>query len=61
MVPRKNRAKDLWQPKRRIELMYKHRLKQLIKRIGKSLIGLTTANEIIRELKKITNSEESKK
>lgn len=60
MVARKNTAKDLWQPKRRIELMYKRRLKQLIKRIGKSLVGLTT-HEVITELRKIANSTEFKR
>ncbi len=61
MIPKKNTIKDLWKPRRRIELTYKRSLKQLIKKINKSLIGLDSPTEIVRELKKIANSIEFKK
>lgn len=57
----KNTAKDLWQPKRRIEERYKRSLKQLAKKINKRLLGFTTSYEILRELKVIANSSEFSK
>lgn len=58
MVPTKNTAKDLWKPKRKIEEKYKRALKQLARSINKKLIGFTTSYEIVRELKRISNSPE---
>ncbi|RXI46079.1 phage head morphogenesis protein [Clostridium tetani] len=61
MIPRKNTAKDLWKPKKRIEVMYKRRLKQLANKMKNRLKELTTTAEIINELKKFTNSPEFKR
>ncbi|NFK78990.1 phage head morphogenesis protein [Clostridium botulinum] len=58
MIPRKNTAKDLWKPKRRIEIMYKRRLKQLVKKLQRKIRGLKTTEELIKELRKIANSPE---
>lgn len=61
MVPRKNTAKDLWQPRRKIEVTYKRSLRQIVKRMNKVIRGLRTADEITRALKKFTESTEFKK
>lgn len=61
MVPRKNTAKDLWQPRRRIEVTYKRSLRQIVKRMNKVIRGLRTTDEITRALKKFTESTEFKK
>lgn len=61
MVPRKNTAKDLWQPRRRIEVTCKRSLRQIVKRMNKIIRGLRTADEITRALKKFTESTEFKK
>ena len=61
MVPRKNTAKDLWQPRRRIEVTYKRSLRQIVKRMNKIIRGLRTTDEITRALKKFTESTEFKK
>ena len=60
MVPRKNTAKDLWQPRRRIEVTYKRSLRQIVKQMNKVIRGLRTADEITRALKKFTESTEFK-
>lgn len=61
MIPRKNTAKDLWKPKRRIEVMYKRRLKQLVKKLQRRLKELKTTEEFIKELRKVANSTEFKR
>ncbi|KIS22028.1 phage head morphogenesis protein [Clostridium botulinum] len=61
MIPRKNTAKDLWKPKRRIEVMYKRRLKQLVKKLQRRLKELKTTEEFIKELRKVANSPEFKR
>ena len=61
MVPRKNTAKDLWQPRRRIEVTYKRSLRQIVKRMNKIIIGLRAADEIAIALKKFSESAEFKK
>ncbi|MCW6085527.1 MULTISPECIES: phage head morphogenesis protein [Clostridium] len=58
---KKNTAKDLWKPKRRIEVMYKRRLKQLVKKLQRRLKELKTTEEFIKELRKIANSPEFKR
>ncbi|HID0769562.1 TPA: phage minor head protein [Clostridium botulinum] len=58
MIPKKNTAKDLWKPKRRIEIMYKRRLKQLVKKLQRKIKGLKTTEEFIKELRKIADSPE---
>ena len=58
MIPRKNTAKDLWQPKRRIEVMYKRALRQITKTLEKKLMGLTDLRTILKTIKKFTDSKE---
>ncbi|MCW6079039.1 phage minor head protein [Clostridium sporogenes] len=58
---KKNTAKDLWKPKRRIEVMYKRRLKQLVKKLQRRLKELKTTEEFIKELRKVANSPEFKR
>lgn len=61
MVPRKNTAKDLWKPRRKIEVTYKRSLRQIVKKMNSILKGLNTVDEMIRALKKFANSDEFKK
>lgn len=61
MIPRKNTAKDLWKPKRRIEVTYKRALNQIVKKVKNKIKELKTIDEIINELKKIANSPEFKR
>ena len=58
MIPKKNTAKDLWEPKRRIEVMYKKALRQITKELEKKLAGLTDLKSILRTIKKFTKSKE---
>ncbi|WP_027633374.1 phage minor head protein [Clostridium hydrogeniformans] len=58
MTLRKNTAKDLWKPKRRIEEMYKRTLKQIASQIQVKLKDAKTIEEILVELKKAINSPE---
>lgn len=60
MIPKKNTAKDLWQPRRRIEVTYKRSLRQIVKRMNRIIKGLNTTYEITRALKKFTDSSEFK-
>lgn len=60
MVLRKNTAKDLWKPKRRIEVLYKKSLKQLMRRLEKKLLGLTSIRDILNTIKKFAESKEFK-
>ena len=53
MVPKKNTAKDLWQPRRRIEVTYKRSLRQIVKKMNKIIRELRTADEITRALKNL--------
>lgn len=61
MIPKKNTAKDLWQPRMKIEMSYKRSLKQIVKKISKLLVGLNTTSEIVRELKRFADTPEFKK
>lgn len=61
MVPRKNTAKDLWQPRRRIEVTYKRSLRQIVKKMNQVLKGVHSISEIIRVLKKLADTPEFKK
>lgn len=60
MIPKKYTAKDLWMPKRRIEIKYKNALKNLMKKMNKVLIGYTNTRQIVIELKKFAASKEFK-
>ena len=61
MVPRKNTAKDLWQPRRRIEVTYRRSLRQIVKKMSNLLVGLTTTTDIVKALKKFADTPEFKK
>lgn len=61
MIPKKNTAKDLWQPKRKIEANYKKSLKRIIKKLTKALAGSSTTTEIINTLRKFADTPEFKK
>ena len=61
MVPRKNTAKELWQPRRRIEVTYKRSLRQIVKKMNSLLIGLSTTSDIVRTLKKFADTPEFQK
>ncbi|WP_321833861.1 phage head morphogenesis protein [Clostridium butyricum] len=61
MIPIKNTAKDLWQPKRRIEVTYKRSLRQIVKKMNKELKGLSSTSEIIKVLRKFADTPEFKK
>lgn len=54
-------AKDLWKPKRRIEKMYLKTLKQAMKILQKNLNGLKNSTDILKEIKKFSNSSEFQK
>lgn len=56
----KRTAKDLWMPKRRIEARYKKALNKITKKITKVLEGITSAFQITKTLRNLTNSEEFK-
>lgn len=58
MIPKKDTAKDLWRPKRRIEVMYKSSLRKMIKQLEKQLDGLTDLKSILKYIKKFTESKE---
>lgn len=60
MIPIKNTAKDLWMPKRRIEVRYKNSLKRLMARMNKFLVGNTSTRQIVRQLKKFAETKEFK-
>ena len=51
-------AKDLWKPKRRIELLYQRSLRKIMKSLENRLKGLTSLADILRTLKKFTQSKE---
>ena len=61
MIPRKNTAKDLWKPKRRIEVRYRKALKQVLKKMNITIKDLNTEYEITKALKKLANSSEFKR
>jgi SPP1 gp7 family putative phage head morphogenesis protein len=58
MIPRKNTAKDLWKPKRRIELLYKKSVRQIMRKLEKKLNGLTSIRDILKAIKKFIDSPE---
>jgi SPP1 gp7 family putative phage head morphogenesis protein len=58
MIPKKNTAKDLLEPKRRIELTYQRSLRRLMRKLERELKGATNPNSIVRILKKFTKSKE---
>jgi SPP1 gp7 family putative phage head morphogenesis protein len=58
MIPKKNTAKDLWAPKRKIEVMYKKALRQITKDLEEKLTGLTDLKSILRTIKKFVKSKE---
>lgn len=60
MIPKKDTAKDLWKPKRRIELLYQRNLRRIMKRLEKELKQAKDLPEILRILKKFTRSQEFK-
>lgn len=60
MIPRKHTAKDLWKPKRRIELLYQRSLRKIMKTLENKLNGITSLAEILIILKKFTQSKEFK-
>lgn len=60
MMPRKHTAKDLWMPKRRIEIKYKSALKKLMDKMYKHIKDCKTTAEIVRKLKKFAESKEFK-
>lgn len=61
MIPKKNTAKDLWRPKRRIEIMYARLLKQANRELLKRISNLNNPRDILREIKKFANSKEFEK
>lgn len=61
MIPKKNTAKDLWKPRRRIEFNYRKALKEIVRKMNSLLVGVNSASEIVKILKKFTNSTEFKK
>ena len=54
-------AQDLWKPKRLIEKRYQRTLKRAMKILQQNLNGLRNPREILREIKKFSNSHEFKK
>ena len=58
MIPRKNTAKDLWQPKRRIEVTYKRSLRQIVKKMNKALKNASTTAQIIKTLREFADTKE---
>lgn len=61
MVPKNKTAKDLWKPKRRIELMYLRMLKVIGRELKMRIANLNTPSEILKEIKKFTKSKEFNK
>lgn len=60
MIPKKDTAKDLWKPKRRIELLYQRNLRRIMKTLQKELKKANDLSEIVKILKKFTQSKEFK-
>ncbi|WP_297428684.1 phage minor head protein [Clostridium sp.] len=58
MIPKKDTAKDLWQPKRRIELTYQRSLRALMRKLEKELKGKNDLASILNTIKKFTKSKE---
>jgi SPP1 gp7 family putative phage head morphogenesis protein len=61
MIPKKNTAKDLWEPKRRIELTYKRSLRVIMRKLERELKGKNDLTSILKTLKKFMKSEEFNK
>jgi SPP1 gp7 family putative phage head morphogenesis protein len=61
MIPKKNTAKDLWEPKRRIEINYQRNMRKIMKQLEKKLKGLNSLSSILRVLKEYSKSEEFQK
>lgn len=51
-------AKDLWKPKKRIELLYKRSLKQAISKLESKIKNLTSLSDILREIRNFVNDKE---
>ncbi|MFT8350043.1 phage minor head protein [Clostridium saccharoperbutylacetonicum] len=51
-------AKDLWEPKRRIEIVYQRSLRLIMRKLEKELKGKTTLASILKTIKKFMKSEE---
>jgi SPP1 gp7 family putative phage head morphogenesis protein len=51
-------AKDLWRPKRRIELLYQRSLRTIMKKIESKLKSLTKLEDILKVLKSFTKTKE---
>lgn len=58
MIPKKNTARDLWKPKRRIELLYQRSLRKMMKSLENKLKSLTKLEDILRTLKNFTKTKE---
>ncbi len=58
MIPKKDTAKDLWMPKRRIELTYQRSLRILMRKLEKELKSKDDLADILRALKKHMKSKE---
>lgn len=54
-------AKDLWEPKRRIELVYQKSLRVIMRKLEKELKGKNDLASILKTLKKFMKSEEFNK
>lgn len=54
----KKTAKDLWRPKRRIELLYQKSLRRLMRGLESKLKGITNLTDILRAIKRFTQSKE---
>lgn len=60
MIPKKDTAKDLWKPKRRIELLYQRRLRKLMRELEKKLKKVTGLSNILNTLREFAKSKEFK-
>lgn len=58
MIPKKDTAKDLWKPKRRIELLYQRRLRQLMRKLEMKFKKATGLEDILKMLKEFSKSKE---
>jgi SPP1 gp7 family putative phage head morphogenesis protein len=58
MISKKHNAKELWMPKRRIELTYQRNLRTIMKKLEKELKNKNDLISILRTLRKFMNSEE---